>query len=159
MRRGFLPIQLPTQSAKAPIEALLAKRQGSYVRVQSVSRLQAGSMRRLFQIVAWFLLVAIVVLSVVPPEDRPVTPAPHDFEHVAIFVATGLAFGLGYAGRYLVQILGLIAFSAAIEIIQLGIPGRHARVSDFIVDALSVSIGVGLAFLLAEHKAFAGFRR
>jgi VanZ family protein len=116
-------------------------------------------MRRLFQIVAWLLLVAIVVLSVVPPEDRPVTPAPHDFEHVAIFVATGLAFGLGYAGRYLVQILGLIAFSAAIEIIQLGIPGPHARVSDFIVDALSVSIGVGLAFLLVEYKSYAGFRR
>ena len=115
-------------------------------------------MRRLFQIVAWLLLVTIVVLSVVPPEDRPVTPAPHNFEHVAIFVATGLAFGLGYS-RYLVQILGLVAFSAAIEVIQLGIPGRHARVSDFVVDALSVSIGVGLACLLAEHKAFAGLRR
>jgi VanZ family protein len=115
-------------------------------------------MQRLFQIAAWLLLLTIVVLSVIPPEDRPVTPAPHDFEHVAIFVATGLAFGLGYS-RHLVQILALMAFSAAIEIIQLGIPGRHARVSDFVVDALSVSIGVGLAFLLTEHKAFAGLRR
>jgi VanZ family protein len=59
----------------------------------------------------------------------------------------------------LVQVLALIAFSAAIEIIQLSIPGRHARVSDFVVDALGVSIGVGLACLLAEHKAFAGLRR
>jgi VanZ family protein len=115
-------------------------------------------MRRLFKIAAWFLLVTIVVLSVVPPEDRPVTPAPHDFEHVAIFVATGLAFGLGYS-RHGVQILALMAFSAAVEIIQLGIPGRHARVSDFVVDALSVSIGVGLPWLLAEHKAIAGLRR
>ena len=115
-------------------------------------------MRRLFQIVAWLLLVTIVVLSVVPPEDRPVTPAPHNFEHVAIFVATGLAFGLGYS-RYLVQIFGLIAFSAAIEVIQLGIPGRHARVSDFVVDALSVSIGVGLALLIAQYQVYAGFRR
>jgi VanZ family protein len=115
-------------------------------------------MRRLFQIAAWFLLVTIVVLSVVPAEDRPVTPAPHDFEHAAIFVATGLAFGLGYSW-YLAQIFGLIAFSAAIELIQLAIPGRHARVSDFIVDALSVSIGVGIAFLLAEYKVFARFGR
>jgi VanZ family protein len=115
-------------------------------------------MRRLFQIAAWFLLVTIVVLSVVPPEDRPVTPAPHDLEHVAIFVAMGLAFGLGYS-RHLVQILGLMAFSGAIELIQLGIPGRHARVSDFVVDALSVSVGVGIAFMLAEYKAFAGLRR
>ena len=119
---------------------------------------QAASMRRLSQIGAWLLLVTIVVLSVVPPEDRPVTPAPHDFEHVAIFVATGLAFGLGYS-RHLVQILALMVFSAAIEIIQLGIPGRHARVSDFVVDAVSVSIGVGIAFMLAEYKPFAGLRR
>ena len=115
-------------------------------------------MRRLFRIVAWLLLVAIVVLSVVPAENRPVTPAPHNFEHAAIFLAAGLAFGLGYS-RYLVQILGLIAFSAAIELIQLLIPGRHARFSDFLVDALSVSIGVGLAFLLAEDKIWARFRR
>jgi VanZ family protein len=115
-------------------------------------------MRRLFQIAAWLLLVTIVVLSVIPPEDRPVTPAPHNFEHVAIFVTTGLAFGLGYS-RHLVQILALMAFSAAIEIIQLGIPGRHARVSDFVVDALGVCIGVGLAFLLAEFKPLAGLRR
>jgi VanZ family protein len=125
----------------------------------TVSRSQAASMKRLFRVAAWSLFATIVVLSVVPPEDRPVTPAPHDFEHVAIFVAMGLAFGLGYAGRYLVRILALIAFAAAIEMIQLGIPGRHARVSDFVVDALSVSIGVGLACLLAEHKAFAGLRR
>jgi VanZ family protein len=121
-------------------------------------KITAGSMRRLFQIAAWFLLVTIVVLSVVPPEDRPVTSAPHDFEHVAIFVAMGLAFGLGYS-RHLVQILALMAFSGGIELIQLGIPGRHARVSDFVVDALSVSVGVGLAFMLAEYKAFAGLRR
>jgi len=55
--------------------------------------------------------------------------------------------------------LGLVAFSAAIELIQLLILGRHARFSDFVVDALSVSIGVGLAFLLAEYKIWAGFRR
>jgi VanZ family protein len=52
-----------------------------------------------------------------------------------------------------------MAFSGAIELIQLGIPGRHARVSDFVVDALSVSIGVGIAFMLAEYEPFAGLRR
>jgi VanZ family protein len=108
-------------------------------------------MRRLFQFAAWLLILAIVVLSVIPAENRPVTPAPHDFEHAAIFLALGLAFGLGYR-RHLIQMLGLIAFSAAVELIQLGIPGRHARLSDFVVDALSVSIGVGFAFLVAEHK-------
>ena len=116
-------------------------------------------MRKLFQIAAWFLLVAITVLSVVPPRDRPVTPAPHVLEHAAIFAAMGLAFGLGYASRYLFQTIALIGFCAAIELVQLGVSGRHARLSDFAVDALSVSIGVGVAFLLGEAGPYLRLRR
>ena len=106
-------------------------------------------MRRIFRIAAWFLLLAIVVLSVVPPTYRPVTPAPHDVEHLVIFFVTGLAFGLGYASRPLLQIIGLAAFSAGIELLQLYVPGRHARLSDFLVNAFSVAFGVGLATLMA----------
>jgi len=108
-------------------------------------------MRRLFQIAAWLLLIAIVVLSVVPPTDRPVTPAPHNIEHLGIFLLTGLAFGLGYETRHLAQAFGLVIFSAAIELIQLAIPGRHARFSDFVVDAISASIGTGLARIMTAH--------
>jgi VanZ family protein len=111
-------------------------------------------MRRLFQIAGWFLLAAIVVLSVVPPEVRPVTPAPHDIEHLAIFLATGLAFGLGYQTRHLVQAIGLVMFSGAIELLQLGIPGRHARFTDFIVDALSICIGVGFAIIAGRGQDY-----
>jgi VanZ family protein len=113
-------------------------------------------MRKLFQVAAWLLLLAIVVLSVVPAQDRPVTPAPHYIEHLVIFLLTGLAFGLGYSRRYLARILALVAFSAAIELIQLEIPSRHARFSDFLVNALSVSIGVGLAAVIAGRKTHSG---
>jgi VanZ family protein len=110
-------------------------------------------MRRLFQLAAWLLLLAIVVLSVVPPYDRPVTPAPHDVEHAVIFVLTGLAFGFGYDKWRGGQAVALVAFSAAIEAVQLVIPGRHSRLSDFLVDALSVSVGVGLAALMDHRRA------
>ena len=117
--------------------------------MQCTMRVHIASMRRLFQIAAWLLLMAIVVLSVVPPMDRPVTPAPHNIEHLGIFLLTGLAFGLGYETRHLAQAFGLVIFSAAIELIQLAIPGRHARFSDFVVDAISVSIGTGLARIMS----------
>ena len=110
--------------------------------------------RRFFQVLGWLLLFAIIVLTVVPPQERPVTPAPHDVEHLSIFLLTGLAFGLGYARRYFVQILALVLFAAAIEMIQLAIPGRHSRLSDFVVDAFSVSIGVGLAVILEQCKIY-----
>ena len=102
-------------------------------------------MRTLFRLAAWLLLVAIVILSVVPPDYRPVTPAPHNFEHGGIFVLTGLAFGLGYERWRVGQAAALVVFSGAIELVQLVVAGRHSRFSDFVVDAVSASLGVGLA--------------
>jgi VanZ family protein len=117
-----------------------------------IKRPHAASMKAVFRVAAWLLLLLIVVLSVVSPAQRPMTPAPHDIEHVIIFLVTGLAFGLGYATRLQVQIVFFIAFAAAIELIQLAVPGRHSRLSDFIVDALGASIGVGLAVVMKKRK-------
>jgi VanZ family protein len=101
------------------------------------------------RISAWVLAAIIVVLSLVPPGLRPETGAPHDLEHFAIFVATGLAFGLGYARRYGIVAIFLVVFAGTIEIAQLFAPGRHARLNDFIVDALAACIGL-LATLLVR---------
>jgi VanZ family protein len=105
-------------------------------------------MRRLFQIVAWLLLIAISLLSLVPPWLRPVTDAPHNIEHFGIFLLTSFAFGIGYPRRYLFQSIALIGFAGLIEIAQYWAPGRHARLSDFIVDALAVCVGIALAWLI-----------
>ena len=96
---------------------------------------------------AWLLTATIVALSLVPPVYRPTTAAPHDIEHLAIFVATGLAFGLGYRTRHLYQAMGLIIFAGAIEVAQIWDPGRHARIGDFIVDATSACVGTMIAWL------------
>jgi len=59
----------------------------------------APSTQRLFTAIAWLLLLLILVLSIVPVDYRPITPIPHDLEHAAIFMLTGLAFGLGSTRR------------------------------------------------------------
>jgi VanZ family protein len=41
-----------------------------------------------------------------------------------------------------------IGGSAALEILQIFTPGRHARLRDFIVDALSICVGIAAATLL-----------
>ena len=94
---------------------------------------------------AWILLIAIAVLSLVPPTLRPETGTPHIFEHAAIFAATGAAFGFGYSGRAPLTMMGLVIFAAAVEAAQLLVPGRHARLSDFVVDALACCAGVAAA--------------
>jgi VanZ family protein len=103
------------------------------------------------RIAAWLLTIAIIVLSLVPPSLRPETAVPHNFEHFSIFFATGVAFGVGYSRRvYLVTIM-LVIFAGAIELAQIVVPGRHARLSDFIVDALAACVGAAIASLVVAQ--------
>ena len=95
----------------------------------------------------WTLAIATAVLSIVPPYLRPETDVPHDIEHFLIYVATGLAFGIGYERKRIPVALLLLIFTAAAEIAQLFVPGRHARVSDFIVDAIAMCAGLIVASL------------
>jgi len=96
---------------------------------------------------AWSLATLITVLSLVPPIFRPESGTPHNFEHFAIYCATGLAFGVGYPLNRLRLGLMLVIFAGVIEVAQIFAPDRHARVSDFTVDALAIVIGVALAAL------------
>jgi VanZ family protein len=109
-----------------------------------------------FRIASWLLAVAIVVLSLVPASLRPETDVPHDFEHFAIFVATGIAFGIGYGRRPGLVTLWLVIFAGAIELAQFAIPDRHARLSDFIVDALAACVGLVIARYVAQRTLAKG---
>jgi VanZ family protein len=112
-----------------------------------------GSIKhRAARIAAWSLATAIIVLSVVPPGLRPETGTPHDLEHFMIYLATGLAFGLGYDRKRGLLAILLVIFSGSVEIIQLFIPGRHARLSDFIVDALAMCCGVMTVSLVSRMR-------
>lgn len=93
------------------------------------------------RIAAWSLAAAIVVLSLVPPSLRPETGVPHKLEHFLIFAATGAAFGLGYDLGLVLLATQLVSFAGAVEIAQLFVPGRHARLSDFIVDGVAICVG------------------
>ena len=117
------------------------------------SRTARYYVQRFFQVVAWLLAVAIIMLSVGPPSTRPVTGAGQNFEHLAIFLATGTAFGLGYPRRVVLLPLALIAFSAAIEFAQMMVAGRHARLADFLMDAAASCVGLAVAFGLVKLTA------
>jgi VanZ family protein len=105
------------------------------------------------RIAAWSLATAIAVLSVVPPNLRPETGAPHDVEHFLIYSATGLAFGLGYDRKHGLLAILLLIFAGSIEIAQLFVPGRHARLSDFIVDAFAMCVGLMIVSLISRIRA------
>jgi VanZ family protein len=60
-------------------------------------------------------------------------------------VLVGSAFGLAYPRRrWTVSAVG-VALIGLLEIMQLWVPGRHARFEDFVVDALSACVGFALS--------------
>jgi VanZ family protein len=103
------------------------------------------------RIAAGLLALTILALSVVPPGLRPVA-ASQNVEHLLVYMAFGGLFGLSFPGRYRLQVLVAVAFAAAIEVIQIGVPGRHARISDLVVDASGALIGL-LAAAMLERVA------
>lgn len=104
-------------------------------------------MTSLARISAWLILTVTVVLTIGPPELRPAAPVPHVVEHFATFFLVGAAFALGYprCRRYIV--LAALPCIAGLELLQLLAPGRHARVGDFLVNAVGAYAGIALAHL------------
>lgn len=118
--------------------------------------LAASAVRRILQVSGWLLILAVLALSFVPASFRPVTPMPHGLEHLAIWLATGMAFGLGYQHRWWLQAVGLVAFAGAVEIAQMWVPTRHARDMDFVNNAGGALLGIVLAIVILWLTQAAG---
>ena len=106
----------------------------------------------------WVLFGFITVLTLVPKEARPVTGLPHKLEHFGIFALAGASFAVGYVLRIGTAFLIAIAYCAALEGIQIFVPGRHARLSDFVVDSAAACVGIVVGTLskgdIADRTAY-----
>lgn len=89
--------------------------------------------------------VAILILSIVPANERPTTGAGQAVEHLAAFGLVGGLFAIGSYRLGLFRLL-LIAFlyCGGIELLQIPLPTRHARVTDFALDLLGSYSAIGL---------------
>jgi VanZ family protein len=99
------------------------------------------------RLAGWAVLCAIVALTSVPPAWRLVTGASHFAEHFAIFFLAGGFFALGYRRNPVVIGIFAVAVVGILEVIQLFVPGRHARAIDFVVNALGVCVGIAAVWL------------
>jgi VanZ family protein len=91
----------------------------------------------LIRAAAWLVFVAVVFVTLGAPQYRPTTELGHDAEHALAFVVLGLLFGLGYASNRLTVSVGAIPVIGLLEILQLWMPGRHARLEDFVVNLVT----------------------
>jgi VanZ family protein len=113
----------------------------------------------LLRIFAWLLAAAVTFATLGPPRYRPHADFGHDGEHAFAFVLVGLAFALAYPQhRRLAATIAIVAIGL-LELLQLLVPGRHARLEDFIVDALAAcagfAIAAGLDWLMQRSRRIA----
>jgi VanZ family protein len=99
----------------------------------------------ILRLFAWGLAAAIAFATLGPAEQRPHSTLGQNGEHALAFVLLGLAFGLAHTRNRLHTAAFVIAFTGLIEVLQFLAPGRHARLEDFVVDALAAGIGLALA--------------
>jgi VanZ family protein len=102
-------------------------------------------MTTILRIIAWLLTAAVTFATLGPPWLRPHSDLGQDGEHALAFVLVGLAFGLAYPPRRLLTTAMAVVLIGVLELLQLWMPGRHARLEDFVVDALAACAGMALA--------------
>jgi VanZ family protein len=113
-------------------------------------------MTPLFRLFAWLLAAAVTFATLGPASYRPHSDLGQNGEHAFAFVLVGLAFGLAYPHQRLRASVIAIVGIAALEILQLWAPGRHARLEDFLVDAVAACAGfaivAGLDWMLRRAR-------
>jgi VanZ family protein len=105
-------------------------------------------MTLILRIIAWLLTAAVTFATLGPARLRPHSELGQDGEHALAFVLVGLAFGLAYSRYRLLTACIAVVLIGVLEMLQLWVPGRHARWQDFIVDALAACAGIAVAAIL-----------
>ena len=101
-------------------------------------------MTTFLRLIAWGLAAAVTFATLGPPRYRPHADLGQNGEHALAFVLVGLA----YRKNRLVTAVVAVALTGTMEILQFWVPGRHARISDFVVDAAAACAGLVLAATL-----------
>ena len=105
----------------------------------------------LARILAWVGILAIVVLSIVPAEDRLLTGFAVSLEHFVAFGSVAATFTVAYdlsPGR---MVFLAFLFCAAVEVAQIPLATRHARFSDFVIDFVASCFAIAIV-TLAKRK-------
>jgi hypothetical protein len=106
---------------------------------------------------AWVGILTIIILSVVPAVDRPVTGAGQLVEHFTAFALVAGVFAISYPLSLMRLLLLALFFCGGVELLQVPLPTRHARISDFVIDFVASCIAILVVFF--ADKRIGALRR
>jgi VanZ like family len=107
--------------------------------------------RIVIRTLAWIGITANVILTVVPAVDRPVTGAGQVLEHFSAYALVAGVFAIGYRLSLTWLMLLAFLFCGLTELMQIPLPTRHARISDFIIDLAGAWFGIGVVLFINER--------
>ena len=104
-------------------------------------------MTRALRILAWTVLAAIAVATLLPIGMRPRLPMDLDLERAAAFLSAGYLFAVAYPKQIWIAVAIVMAGVFGFELLQQLRPDRHGQFHDAIVKAAGASIGLGFGWL------------
>jgi VanZ family protein len=111
--------------------------------------------QKFITIAAWALLAFITYSTVSPIQARPMSPLPASIEHFAAFAALGMLFCLAYPKHRCLASALVIGSAVLLEIAQLLIPDRDARLADALQKLAAGAFGIGVVTVM-RRLAFIG---
>lgn len=112
--------------------------------------LQSSAFRRLAGVAAAGLMIAIAVLSLLPPGDLPPVEGSDKLKHFIAYGSLGAAMAIAAGpGRALRAFLITIGYGALMEVAQALAPtGREFSLLDEVANMLGAGAGTGLILAL-----------
>ena len=111
---------------------------------------RSSRMRRIAGILAVALMIAIAVLSLLPPADLPPVEGSDKLKHFLAYGSLGGAMAIAAGpGKALRTFLITIGYGALMEVAQALAPtGREFSILDEVANALGAGLGTAAALLL-----------
>lgn len=104
----------------------------------------------------WLCLLAVLTLALLPPSRYVPTTVWDKANHVFAFAVLGVLGCAAYRARTAKVLLGLLAYGAAIEVLQALTPYRSAEAADVVADAVGLLLGWQLGRMLRQSGASRG---
>jgi VanZ family protein len=102
---------------------------------------------RILRVVAILIGLVLLIVTIVPAAERPLTGLQHDVEHFAAFALAGILLAASFEVSTARLLLAGAGYTLMLECLQIPLPTRHASVEDFIVDAVAIWCGIVLVRL------------
>lgn len=95
----------------------------------------------------------VLFVSILPADVLPITGYQHHVEHLTVFGLLGALMGFALRSRLPVQLLVAAGFSLMVELVQIPLPTRHARLDDFLTNCAAMVLGAVVARFVRRRWA------